>query len=257
MKKGVKIAIILATIGVTGVAGYLIYNAIKNRGNNNDGNAPIEPSKNEPLGNENANVKTEFKNKAQGDIFRQWVNKYYPQYAEQIDLSLSGDYDNSFIRKAWSKYGDVYKKGNPNFSKVSGNSIPKNLLDAYAKDTDEGAIGNNNTGQIYLRTKSLGKLSGSDVFAYFYSNGKVSFSRGSSRLIYPNWGKTGTEIYKGGKTTKGSNYFETAKKVFNENFNQSNGQSVQNYNFNGDANLTQDVDSPSRKGLGIDTNIID
>ena len=47
----------------------------------------------------------------QGDNFRAWVNDTYPAYAKEIDLDRKGSADNSFIRKAWAKYGDEYKKG--------------------------------------------------------------------------------------------------------------------------------------------------
>jgi hypothetical protein len=49
--------------------------------------------------------------KEQGDAFRGWVNDTYPAYAKQIDLDRKGSADNSFIRKAWAKYGAEYKKG--------------------------------------------------------------------------------------------------------------------------------------------------
>jgi len=260
--KGAKIAIIFATIGVTGVAAYFIYNAIKKRLNGEDGENPLNTPQVEGGGNENSNEKTPFKNKAQGDIFRQWVNKFFPTYANEIDLDVSGDFDNSFMRKAWGKYGETYKKGNPKFLEVSGNAIPKNLLDAYAKSKDKGLISNNSSGNIYLQTSSLGKLTpeGKDVFAYFYSNGKVSFNSDNKRILHPNWGKVGNEIYVGNKVYSGSNYFETAKKVVDWYKDPTNASSILSLNFSGkslNGNLLQDVDAPSRRGLTFDNNIID
>jgi hypothetical protein len=263
LSKGAKIAIIFATIGVTGVAGYFIYNAIKKRMNSGDGENPLNTPQNVNEGNENSNEKTPFKNKAQGDIFRQWVNRFFRSYAEEIDLDVSGDFDNSFIRKAWGKYGEAYKKGNPNFEKVSGNAIPQNLLNAFAKDKNNGLIGNNSSGNVYLQTKSLGKLgsSGKDVYAYFYSDGKVSFNSDNKRVLYPNWGKVGTEIYVGSKVYVGSDYFETAKKVLDWYNNPASASQILTLNFDGkrpkNGNLSQDVDAPSRRGLTFDTNIID
>jgi hypothetical protein len=51
---------------------------------------------------------TPFANKTQGDAFRGWVNDNHPTYAQSIDLDRSGAYDNSFIRKAFAKYGAEY-----------------------------------------------------------------------------------------------------------------------------------------------------
>jgi hypothetical protein len=51
---------------------------------------------------------TPFANALEGNNFRVWVNKKYPDYAKQNDLSLMGAYDNSFMRKAFAKYGAEY-----------------------------------------------------------------------------------------------------------------------------------------------------
>ena len=53
--------------------------------------------------------KTPFKNKAEGNAFREWINKKYKTYATKINLDPSGAYDNSYIRKAWSEYGAEYQ----------------------------------------------------------------------------------------------------------------------------------------------------
>jgi len=58
------------------------------------------------------NPNTPFTSKSEGDKFRAWVNKNYPSYAKQIDLSLSGDFNNSFIKKAFADYGQEYLKAN-------------------------------------------------------------------------------------------------------------------------------------------------
>jgi hypothetical protein len=140
MNKGLKIALIIAGVGALGVAGYFVYQAIK-RGRDGEGEDEQAPAVDPPAvvqgGNENSNEKTPFTNKAQGNLFREWVNKFYPSYASSIDLSVSGDFDNSFMRKAWGKYGEVYKKGSPNFLKVKGSEIPENLLKAYNTRKDK------------------------------------------------------------------------------------------------------------------------
>jgi hypothetical protein len=54
---------------------------------------------------------TGFTSKAEGDAFRVWVNTKYPIYATSILLDKSGAFDNSFIRKAYEKYGAEYLAG--------------------------------------------------------------------------------------------------------------------------------------------------
>jgi len=51
-----------------------------------------------------------LKNSEQGNKFRSWVNKKDPNFSKEIDLSLTGPYDNEYIRKAWVKYGSEYKE---------------------------------------------------------------------------------------------------------------------------------------------------
>jgi hypothetical protein len=55
---------------------------------------------------------TNFNNKEQGNAFRRWVRAKDPTYAEKIDLSASGEFDNSYIRKAYAKYGNDFQKVN-------------------------------------------------------------------------------------------------------------------------------------------------
>jgi surface antigen len=50
-----------------------------------------------------------FKNKAEGDEFRAWVNDFHSEYAKEIDLDRAGSHTNSFIMKAWDKLGNKYK----------------------------------------------------------------------------------------------------------------------------------------------------
>ena len=45
-----------------------------------------------------------FKNEKEGNIFRRWVNKNYPDYASKLDLDEDGACDNCYIYMAWEKY---------------------------------------------------------------------------------------------------------------------------------------------------------
>lgn len=49
-----------------------------------------------------------FNSKKEGDLFREYVNNYYPEYASKIQLDRSGLFYNSYIRKAFEKYGKEY-----------------------------------------------------------------------------------------------------------------------------------------------------
>jgi len=80
---------------------------------------------------------TPFTNSIEGNNFRAWVNNKYPTYAKQIDLSLSGDYNNSFIRKAFQKYGSEFIK--------EGKSAPKTATSSGFK------VGN----PVYLKTDNV------------------------------------------------------------------------------------------------------
>ena len=49
-----------------------------------------------------------FYSPKEGDIFRQWIHKNYPNYAKEIDLDISGSCDNCYIYLAWQKYGEKF-----------------------------------------------------------------------------------------------------------------------------------------------------
>ena len=47
----------------------------------------------------------------EGNKFRAWVHENQPEYAAEIDLDKEfGSFTNSYITKAWQKYGEQYKK---------------------------------------------------------------------------------------------------------------------------------------------------
>ena len=49
-----------------------------------------------------------FYSPKEGDVFRQWIHKNYPNYAKEIDLDISGSCDNCYIYLAWQKYGEKF-----------------------------------------------------------------------------------------------------------------------------------------------------
>ena len=132
---------------------------------------------------------TGFTSKSEGDAFRVWVNATYPLYAKSIFLDKSGDYDNSYIRKAYEKYGSEYK---------SASSSPHLLVAKY--------LGNRASRQ---GNRTTVKFNYDKNIATFYSNGTFSIATsGQSGLLakgnYLNGGKILIikEGAKAGKTFK-------------------------------------------------------
>jgi hypothetical protein len=269
MNKALKIVISIATIGVIGTAGYFVYKAIKKgRDGGGDGNgegegngdangAEQEPSLIDPPsvgqgGGGESLPKTPFTNKAQGDMFRWYINEFYKDYAKSIGLDLSGAYDNSYMRKAWMKYGKDYTNVHTdNYLKTKGNGIPANLLRAMSKRKSQGVFLTKPSGEIYLLTNYFEgiKIKNSNVDAEFYSNGKVAFDINETNVIATGkWWDDGKQINVNKKNYKGTDFYNTAYKVI---VDLKKGSS----SFNG--NLQGDLDVPSRRGLDLDMNIID
>lgn len=70
---------------------------------------------------------TPFTSSAEGNAFRLWVNNNYPDYAKSIQLDPSGDYDNSYIRKAYQQYGSQYQA-----SQTASTAMPTDINSAQA-----------------------------------------------------------------------------------------------------------------------------
>lgn len=124
MKESKKIIIVVSILIVIG-GGLLFGNYLKNKG----GNEEVNDGENDSVSSGSVNSvksKVPFKNKAEGDAFRSWVNDVFPGYALSILLDRSGSYNNSFISKAWQKHGAYYteQKNNPLkfVSSFTGNS---------------------------------------------------------------------------------------------------------------------------------------
>ena len=76
-----------------------------------------------------------FNNNKEGNRFRLWVNKKYPEYAKSIDLEKQGSCSNCFIQLAWEKYYIEYLKSKqgkrlnyiiPKMNENTENLFPKN-----------------------------------------------------------------------------------------------------------------------------------
>jgi hypothetical protein len=71
---------------------------------------PVNPNTTTPVATAAKSFKFDenITDKTKGDAFRAWVNKNYPRYAKNADLSLSGVYNNDYIKDAWDVYGEKY-----------------------------------------------------------------------------------------------------------------------------------------------------
>ena len=117
MNKALKYVIIFGTVGITGVVGYFLYKKYFNKKGKNNLPPKLPPASNDidliraSTNNSNAITpprKTPFTNETAGNLFRAYINDTYPNYAKQIELDRTGKFDNSYIRRAWADYGQVY-----------------------------------------------------------------------------------------------------------------------------------------------------
>ena len=140
-----------------------------------------------------SSVSTGFKNKAEGDAFRGWVNDKYPAYAKSIVLSKTGDYDNSYIRKAYAKYGAEYK-----LSFVKPHLLAKTYLGTNAKVSGDTTV--------------VGFNQGKNI-AVFYSNSRFATSRkgGSGYLSKGNYLYGGRVLDITDGVNKGKKYYASNK----------------------------------------------
>lgn len=115
---------------------------------------------------------TPFKNKAEGDAFRKWVNDNYPSYAREIDLDPSGDYNNTFIRKAWKKYGSVYSKAS-NTKGLENRDLLRCLRQRFADWGIPYKTGVDKNGKSYVKLKIKNPKYPEVYWLTYYGSGNV------------------------------------------------------------------------------------
>ena len=69
-----------------------------------------------------------FADEVAGNHFRKWVNTYFPDYAKSKKLDPQGSFNNSHVKKAWEKYGGIYKKLTNGLSAKNAETIIKTNL---------------------------------------------------------------------------------------------------------------------------------
>ena len=180
MKRGVKIAIGIATIGVLGTAGYFLYKKVikpkikKPALDDQDEEQEqiiekVVVNKKKPSVKKYTTTEADFKqggvtsffaknlfrtftdydfeSKRQGDVFRKFVNVKFPSYAKSIDLDESGSHTNAYIKKAWRRLGGVYLAW-----------LKSLAMDKAQKERDEQAKANAISVGSYVKVNTRAKL---------------------------------------------------------------------------------------------------
>ena len=126
---------------------------------------------------------TPFKNQAEGDAFRAWVNDNYPAYAKEIDLERSKKkYNNDTIKKAWAKYGSAYANRSATASAPAQSSM---TLDSIANSLRDGGLvqdvviesANNRVRAFAYDGFGLGS---NNIYVNLYPNGTLYFEDGNN-----------------------------------------------------------------------------
>jgi hypothetical protein len=134
------------------------------------------------------NKPTPFKNQAEGDKFRGWVNDKYPDYARQIDLDRTGAIDNSYIRKAFDKYGAEYLA-----SPEGKGQVTLIAADGYMKIAEQMSDGNLKSESIAdnkMRFYVIDRWGWNDIMANFTPDGGfwIEDEADSSKKFDGRWG---------------------------------------------------------------------
>lgn len=162
-KKLIIIIVVTIIIIAIGVAIYYMTNP-KDKDKNYDENlgdgdssTPDVPKQdksiltnNQPLPN------TPFKNSEEGNAFRAWVNDNYSNWAKENQLDRTGAFNNTYIKKAWAKFGNEYLKITNNTPKVDSKYGFKKGNPVYIKG-DAAGIYNYPDPQAKYRIKTLYK----------------------------------------------------------------------------------------------------
>jgi hypothetical protein len=172
----------------------------KKKATENKGNVPTPPPPPPPVNTKptststttstDPEVPTNFNNKEQGNAFRRWVRAKDLPYATTIDLSASGPFDNSNIRKAYAKYGSDFQKTNIDVltkrfsSPVAGEGWTKiddqfGVAERYYEsgDANNGArITFDRNGRVYIQGRKNGTYGSKWKAGGWYLRGNESTS---------------------------------------------------------------------------------
>jgi len=114
-----------------------------------------------------------FKTKEQGDAFRKWVNEKHKEWAEKNKLDASGDFKNSYIRKAVKEFGEAYAKEEGESAKaMSVNLTSRDKWAKYPCVTRYSGVK-----ETVLKDGSIAYEIGNETY---YDNGRKSTPKGNA-----------------------------------------------------------------------------
>lgn len=131
---------------------------------------------------------TPFKTDAEGNAFRAWVNSRYPDYAKSIDLDPTGARDNSYIRKAFAKYGAEYLASPEGKGQVV--TIASDGFNRIATQMSEGNLKSESIAADKMRFYVIDRWGFSDIMANFTPDGGfwIEDEGDASKKFGGNWG---------------------------------------------------------------------
>lgn len=195
MNKGGKIGLVVVLFVLLGVGGYYGYQMLYKPKEEDEDEAPpvIDPKKDGGggggSGDGSKNYTFPFKTTDEGNKFRAYINTKYPAYAKEIKLDLKGGL-NSFVEKAWKKYGDEYKKQSSN----SGTPPKKTPTSVASKDDIAQIMSfadkSNKTTESYLKgtnqsfVKEWAKNIRADKTAFIWANQVYRTKTGTKVLTF-------------------------------------------------------------------------
>jgi len=166
-----------------GVGAYIFFKDRKEKnaqaGSETDASSSTPASSNSASSGSSAG-NTPFKNEAEGNAFRGWVNDNYSDYARSIKLDRTGKFNNPTIQKAWAKYGSAYT----NRSTTASSQTTSNPLQSIVDSLNDGGlvqdvqIDNKNNRVRAFAYDGFG-LGSNNIYVNLYPNGTLYFEDGN------------------------------------------------------------------------------
>ena len=198
INKGLKIGLSIAAVGITGTIVYMIIKKILKKKEEEvvivDGDTPdvlvkTTTTSSTPTSSTPKSLPSiPFTSKLEGNAFRDWINDTYPSYASEINLDRTGSYNNSYINKAWTKYGSLYQVSGVSTNLNTSDSTLTNAYNILTGTTGETAPSGTfnaatSANALYKSMKGFGT---DEVLFFNTSNGMTSSQRVLTREYFDN-----------------------------------------------------------------------
>jgi len=139
---------------------------------------------------------TPFKNKEEGNKFREWVIKSQGDWAKNNNLDADGDHNNSYIRKAWKEFGEKYDNKKVDAVTLDDQEMDdllkefkkynsKSTIDEYGKTYVESTVSHGSAGYV----RSVIYRTGGTAYGY-YKEGEFTPFKKYERGVYNKSNKT-------------------------------------------------------------------